>query len=218
MLHLMPHDAAPLLEPEFFSVAAGVAGTLWAITIALFAFVTGGVVRSGVLNRVGVLFVLIVGFLVIVTISNLFLYSMLLALGELMPPGSRHVARIVSAFVLSASSLAAILLSMTLNWKSLPKDSPAPSKDNTILDALYWTCLPFNLVMVIGAWLLTVRGNPDCIVCRILDESVDVIVLVAVALGCLVSLLLGMASMQVSFWRAATEPATLLQGDDLSQN
>jgi hypothetical protein len=72
--------------------------------------------------------------------------------------------------------------------------------------------------MVVSAWLLTVRGNADCIVCRIFGEAVDVIVLVAIALGCLLSLLLGMASMQVSLWRAATEPTSLPAEDDSAQN
>jgi hypothetical protein len=215
MLGPMPTAAASLSEPEFFSVTASVAGTLWAITLTLFAFITGGVVRSGVIDRAGVLIVLVVGFLVIVSISNLFLSSMLLAFGELMPSGPREAARIVSAFAVTASFVAAIGLSLLLDWAKLPKGSEESGKDDATLTVLYWICLVFNFVMTVGSWLLTDRGDPNCIVCGFLDAHVDVYVLVAVALGCLVSLLLGMGSMQVSLWIASIHPAPPAPGDGL---
>ena len=154
----MPTGAVALSEPEFFSVAAGVAGTLWAITLTLFAFITGGVVRSGVIDRAGC-----PGahgrLLVIVSISNLFLSSMLLAFGELMPSGPREAARIVSAFVVTAAFVAAIALLFLLDWAKLPGEAEGSGKDDTTLTVLYWLCMGFNLVMALGSWFLTNRGR-----------------------------------------------------------
>jgi hypothetical protein len=78
-----------LQEPEFFGAAAVIAGTLWAITTVLFSVITGGIVRSGLLGRVGIDLVLLVSSALIITISNLFLVGMVVALSMLMPPGPR---------------------------------------------------------------------------------------------------------------------------------
>ena len=86
----MTSDTLP--ESDFFSAAAVIAGTLWAITTVLFPFITGGIVRSGLLSRVGIDLVLFVSSALIITISNLFLVGMVVALSMLMPPGPRaHV-------------------------------------------------------------------------------------------------------------------------------
>jgi hypothetical protein len=198
MLRLVPPEAAQPLEHEFFSVIAAIAGTLWVITTTLFTSVP--VIRSRLLTRVGMDFVLGVSSIAIVTVSSLFLCGMLLALGELLPPGAaRQTARITSGLVPVASFIAPIVFLMMLNW-SVPKGRPEPfRREQIVLTAIYVTCAILSIFgLGFGSFFLAGIGTPNWFVSVGLDGHVDSIVLVIIVLGCVASLVFGMVSMYAS--------------------
>jgi hypothetical protein len=197
-----------LQEPEFFGAAAVIAGTLWAITTVLFSFITGGIVRSGLLSRVGIDLVLLVSSALIITISNLFLVGMVVALSMLMPPGPRaqHMQDIPEALAMLSVCGAFLFI-----WfRHRKKARERLGKDQMWLLALYVVCLFFILAFGLGSSCIAHGQDPDfnerfCRAVGFNAPRADSVVIAAVTWGCLLSLFLGVASMQTELIASISE-------------
>jgi hypothetical protein len=197
-----------LQEPEFFSAAAVIAGALWAITTVLFSFIAGGIIRSGLLTRVGIGLLLISSSLVIVTISTLFLGATLIALSMLMPTGpGAHVQGIPGGLALL--SLCGVVAFTGL--LSRQKARERLGKAQMVLIACCIVCWFFIAVVGTGSSCIARGQDPDFNgrFCRALGFSApraDIIVVLTITAGCLLSLFLGIVSMQTELIASITEP------------
>ena len=189
-------------ETEFFSAAAAIAGTLWVITTGLFAFV--GVVRSRLLS-VGITLLLLVGSVGIITISSLFLGSMVVALAMLLPPGPRASALgPLPAVVLLGLATSMLLIA----WQGSRRQGLRErlGKPQIILIVIYAVCGLLLLGMVTGANCLAHGQSLFCRAVGLSSIRADLFVINAILLGCLLSLLFGVLSMQLDLIVSSQAP------------
>ena len=192
----MTPDTLP--EFDFFSAAAVIAGALWAITTALFPFITGGIVRSGLLSRVGIDLVLFVSSVFIITISTLFLGGMLVALSMLMPPGPRaHVQDIFEWLPLPLLVGTVVVVAVLSRSKARER----LGKAQMVLIAVCIACWLLIAAVGTGSTCIAHAQTPDlkghfCRAVGLGDARPDLIVVFTIAAGCLLSLFLGIVSMQ----------------------
>jgi hypothetical protein len=205
----MTPDTLP--ESDFFSAAAVIAGTLWAITTLLFSLITGSIKRSGLLNRIGIDLLLLVSSVFIITISTLFLGAMLISLSMLVvPPGPRALVQGIPGWLAVLSLLGAIVFTALLSSQTAPERL---GKAQRWLIACCFVCLIIIVAVGTGSTCIAHAQDPDFggRVCRALgfnDPRADsiVVVVLAITAGCLLSLLLGIASMQTELSEAPKPP------------
>jgi hypothetical protein len=200
---------------DFYGAVAGIAGTLWAITITMFQFASAWAVRSPHMSGPAKQMVLGNGFIVIATVSSLFLAAMLVSLGEMAPEGARLGARIALCSVVFISQFAPVAL--LIHPADIRENIKQVSKGhffwawrgiqlsafiiNFLLSMLHSAVFFLAIVLVsnclqqgreIGAdfWVDVSSEFSH----EILEKYMKLVVLVHLATGCMVCLITGIAS------------------------